>query len=56
MDRLILILLGIWALLTGLALVTNISIVWMSPVTGIAALVLGVVCLFRVIGGKGPAA
>ncbi len=53
MDRLFLILLGIWALLTGFASVTSISIVWMSQITGIAALALGIVCLIRAFG-NGP--
>ena len=46
-DKLLLILLGIWALLFGIAAVTTIEIVWMKPITGIAALFLGVVCLIR---------
>ncbi len=47
MDKIVLVLLGIWAILTGIALVTNIQIVWMAPLTGLAALCLGVVCLLR---------
>lgn len=47
MDKLFFVLLGVWAILTGIALVTNIAIVWMSPVTGLAALTLGIVCLSR---------
>ena len=48
-DRIVLILLGIWALLFGVASVTNVEVVWMHPVTGIAALALGVVCIIRFI-------
>ena len=48
-DRLILVCLAIWALLFGLFSVTNIEVVWGRPIMGIAALVLGVVCLVRVI-------
>jgi uncharacterized membrane protein len=51
MDRIVLICLGIWALLTGIALVTNLQIVWMGPLTGLAALILGVVCLIRAFAG-----
>lgn len=47
-DKAILILLAIWALLFGIAAVTNLQIVWMTPIMGLAALVLGVVCLIRV--------
>jgi uncharacterized membrane protein YhaH (DUF805 family) len=41
--------LAIWALLFGIAKVTNIQIVWMDPVMGLAALVLGIVCLIRAL-------
>lgn len=47
MDKLVLLCLAVWALLFGIAHVTNIQIVWMTPIMGIAALVLGVVCLIR---------
>lgn len=46
-DKLILVLLGIWALLFGLFKVTNIQVVWADPVMGLAALVLGIVCIIR---------
>lgn len=49
MDKLILILLGIFLLLYGVAAVTNITIVWMTPLTGLAALVAGIVCLIRAL-------
>jgi uncharacterized membrane protein len=50
-DRLILISLGIFTVLFGIAAVTNIEIVWMKPITGLAALVCGVVCLIRAVAG-----
>lgn len=49
LDKLILVLLGLWALLFGLFSVTNIEIVWSRPIMGIAALALGVVCIFRAV-------
>ena len=49
MDRLILILLGIWALLFGIFKVTNLQVVWADPLMGFSALVLGVVCLIRAL-------
>ena len=36
-------------LLFGIEHVTNLRIVWMQPIEGIAALCAGVVCLFRAI-------
>ncbi len=47
MDKIVLLTLGVWASLTGLALVTNLQIVWMGPITGLAALATGIVCLIR---------
>lgn len=47
MDRLVLILLAVWALLFGLLTVTNITVDFMRPVMGLAALALGIVCLVR---------
>lgn len=52
-DWLILLLLGIWALLFGIFSVTNIKIEGQTVVMGVAALVLGVVCLIRAIAGSG---
>lgn len=49
MDRLVLICLAIWALIFGILSVTNIEVTWSRPIMGFAALVLGVVCAFRVI-------
>ena len=49
MDKLVLILLGIWAILTGVFAVTNLEVVWSRPVMGFAALALGVVCLIRAL-------
>jgi len=48
-DKLTLICLAVWSLLFGLFSVTNIEIVWGKPVMGIAALVLGIVCLIRAL-------
>lgn len=48
-DKLILILLGIFAILYGIMAVTNIEIIWMKPICGFAALCLGAVCLFRAL-------
>lgn len=48
-DRLILILLGVWALVTGIFAVTNIQVVWSGPLAGFAALILGIVCLIRAL-------
>jgi uncharacterized membrane protein HdeD (DUF308 family) len=47
MDRLFFVLLGIWALLTGVFLVTNIRIEFMPVLMGLAALAVGVLCLVR---------
>ena len=49
MDKLTLILLGIFLLLYGIAHATNVQIVWMEPITAIAALAAGVVCLIRAL-------
>lgn len=55
MDKLFYGCLGVWAILTGADLVTNFEVIWMRPITGIAALVLGVFCLVRAFGNKKPA-
>lgn len=47
LDRLPLICLGVFLLLYGIFAVTNIEVVWGRPLMGFAALVAGVVCLFR---------
>lgn len=47
MDRLALILIGIFLTLFGVFAVTNIEVVWGEPIMGIAALVAGIVCLIR---------
>lgn len=54
MDRLILILLAIWSVLFGLFTVTNIKVEWGNPVMGLAALVLGVVCIIRFVNKTPP--
>lgn len=46
-DKLILVLLGVWAIVYGIIHVTNIRVVWMEPIAGLCALVLGLVCLIR---------
>jgi membrane associated rhomboid family serine protease len=49
LDKLVLILLGIWALVTGIFAVTNLRVEWSGPIAGFCALALGVVCLIRAI-------
>jgi hypothetical protein len=51
MDKLLLILLGIFLLLFGVFAVTNLELTWGRPVMGFAALIAGVVCLIRGIVG-----
>lgn len=46
-DKLFLVFLGVFLLLFGIAAVTNITVVWMTPLTGLAALCAGVVGLIR---------
>lgn len=49
-DKVILILLGIFAILFGILTVWGeIAAKWMSPLMGFAALVLGAVCLVRAL-------
>jgi hypothetical protein len=55
-DKVVLICLAIWALITGLLAVTNIQITWGPTLAGFAALVLGIVCLIRVFAGRGTPA
>ena len=47
MDRMFYGLLGLWAGLTGIFLVTNLEVEWSKPILGFAALALGVVCVIR---------
>lgn len=47
LDRLVLILLGVFLLLYGIMTVSNIQITWMGPIAGFSALVAGVVCIIR---------
>ncbi len=49
MDKLTLILLGVFLLLFGIAHATNLQIVWMEPITAISALCAGVVCLIHAL-------
>ncbi len=49
MDKLVLILLGVFLLLFGIAHVTNIQIVWAGPIMGLAALAAGIVCLIKAL-------
>ena len=37
-DKIVLLCLGVWALLTGLFAVTNLHIVWSGPLAGFATL------------------
>lgn len=55
MDRLLLILLGIFLLLTGVMAVTNIEVAWSRPLAGFSALAAGVVCVIRAFSGGGKA-
>jgi hypothetical protein len=48
-DKILLALLGIFLLLFGIAAVTNIKVVWMEPIEGLAALAAGLVCVFRAV-------
>lgn len=47
MDKFVLILLGVFLLLFGITNVTNIQIVWMTPLMGLSALAAGIICLIR---------
>jgi len=47
LDKTILILLGVWAIIFGILYVTNLKIEWSGQIMGFAALCLGVVCLIR---------
>jgi len=60
-DRVVLICLGIWALITGILSVTNVQVTWGPQLAGFAALILGIVCIIRAIiiwnsGARPPAA
>jgi len=46
-DKAFLVCLGVFLLLFGIAAVTNIQVVWMVPLTGLAALVAGAIALIR---------
>lgn len=47
MDKTVLVLLGIFAILFGIFKVTNLQVVWADPIMGFSALALGIVCLIR---------
>lgn len=47
MDKLVLILLGLFLVLFGLFSVTNIEVLWGKPIMGLTALAAGAVCLVR---------
>lgn len=49
MDKIVLILLGVFLLLFGVFSVTNIEVVWGKPLMGFAALAAGIVCLIRAL-------
>ena len=55
MDKLVLILLGIFLMLFGLFAVTNIQVDWGKPIMGFSALAAGVICLFRGVSGGAKA-
>lgn len=46
-DKLLLILLGVFLVLTGIFAVTNVRVEWGAAITGFAALAAGIVCLIR---------
>lgn len=57
MDRLLLILLGVFLLLFGIFAVTNLKVEWGPAIMGFSALAAGIVCLVRAIaGGSRPPA
>ncbi len=47
MDKFVLVFLGIFLLLYGIAHATNVQIVWAEPICAISALVAGAICLIR---------
>ena len=47
MDRLLLILLGIFFVLYGIFAVTNVSVAWGPTAMGFSALAAGIVCVVR---------
>lgn len=49
LDKLLLILLGVFLLLFGVFAVTNIDVVWGKPIMGFSALVAGVVYVVRAL-------
>jgi hypothetical protein len=49
MDKLVLILLGIFLVLFGIFTVTNLQVEWGKPIMGFAALAAGTVCLIRAL-------
>ena len=46
-DKILLISLAVFFLLTGLIAVTNIDVEWSDPLIGFAALVAGIICVIR---------
>lgn len=48
-DKIFLGFLALFLVLFGIAAVTNLQIVWMEPVTGIAALIAGVIGIVRAV-------
>lgn len=47
MDKLVLILLGIFLALFGAFAVTNLQVEWGEPIMGFSALAAGIACLIR---------
>lgn len=54
LDKLVLILLGVWALIFGIIYVTDLKISFGPVIMGFAALACGIVCLFRAFTGPNP--
>lgn len=48
-DKLLLILLGVFLMLTGIFATTNIEVVWSRPICGFSALAAGIICLIRAV-------
>lgn len=49
LDKLVLILLGVYMLLVGVLTVTSLDVVWSEPIIGFAALACGIVCIVRAL-------
>lgn len=47
MDKMTLILIGVFLLLFGIFAVTNLQVEWGKPIMGFSALAAGVICIIR---------